>query len=98
MARPKKRGPYKRHQSSYDKGGRTKNYKNIATGGEVPGSTPRTTHQGYRGPGSLYTLAKGMYEEKELQEDLEEEKLFTINQDVKTLLESLIIRDDEDET
>jgi hypothetical protein len=38
------------------------------------------------------------YEEKELQEDLEEEKLFTINQDVKTLLESLIIRDDEDET
>ena len=93
-----KRGPYKRHQTSYDKGGRTKNFKNIATGGEIRGSTARTRNAGYRGPGSLYTLAKGMVEETMVQENLEEEKLFTINQDVKALLESLIIRDDEDET
>ena len=94
----KPRGPYKRHQSSYDKGGRTKNYKNIATGGEVPGSTPRTIHQGYRGPGSLYTLAKGMVEESQQTENLEEQKLFTISNDVKKLLESLTNREDEHET
>ena len=86
----KPRGPYKRHQSSYDKGGRTKNYKNLATGGEIRGSTARTTHPGYRGPGSLYTLAKGMVEESQENENLEEQKLFTISNDVKTLLESLI--------
>ena len=94
----KPRGPYKRHQSSYDKGSRTKNYKNIVTGGEIRGSTARTTLPGKVGYGGLDTLARGMIEETMVQEDLEEEKLFTINQDVKALLESLIIRDDEDET
>lgn len=96
-ARPKKRGPYtmknKRRKSRLGQ-----HLTNQATSGEVPGSTPRTTHHGWRGPNGLNTLAKGIVTEKELQEDLEEEKLFTINQDVKTLLESLIIRDDEDET
>ena len=93
----KPRGPYKRHQSSYDKGGRTKNYKNIATGGEIRGSTARTTFPGKTGYGGLDSLAKGMVEENQQTENLEEQKLFTISNDVKTLLESLI-REDEHET
>jgi hypothetical protein len=92
----KPRGPYKRHQRSYDKGGRTKNYKNVATGGEIRGSTPRTTNAGYRGPGGLYTLAKGMVEENQ-SENLEEQRLFTISNDVKQLLESLVKKDDKHE-
>ena len=92
-----KRGPYTM-KNKPRKSRLGQHLTNQATGGEVRGSTARTTHPGYRGPGGLFTLAQGMYEEKELQEDLEEEKLFTINQDVKSLLESLIIRDDEDET
>ena len=93
----KPRGPYKRHQSSYDKGGRTKNYKNVATGGEIRGSTARTTFPGKTGYGGLDSLTKGMFEENQQIENLEEQKLFTISNDVKTLLESLI-REDEHET
>ena len=92
-----KRGPYTM-KNKPRKSRRGQHLTNQATGGEIPGSTPRTTHHGYRGPGGLFTLAQGIVTEKELQEDLEEEKLFTINNDVKSLLESLIIRDDEDET
>ena len=94
----KPRGPYKRHQTSYDKGGRTKNYKNIATGGEIRGSTARTTFPGKTGYGGLDTLAKGMVEENQQTENLEEQKLFTISNDVKKLLESLTNREDEHET
>jgi hypothetical protein len=92
-----KRGPYKM-KNKPRKSRRGQQLTNQATGGEVRGSTSRTRSLGYKGPGGLYSLGQGIYEEKALQEDLEEEKLFTINQDVKTLLESLIIRDDEDET
>lgn len=70
---------------------------NTATGGEVPGSTARTTHQGYKGPGGLYSLAKGMFEESQQNENLEEEKLFTLSNDVKQLLESLVKKDDKHE-
>jgi hypothetical protein len=84
-------------KNSYDKGGRTKNYKNIATGGEIRGSTARTTFPGKTGSGGLDSLARGMVEENQQTENLEEQKLFTISNDVKTLLESLI-REDEHET
>jgi hypothetical protein len=93
----KPRGPYKRHQTSYDKGGRTKNYKNVATGGEIRGSTERTTFPGKTGYGGLDSLTKGMFEIKKQNEDLEEEKLFTISKDVRQLLHSLI-REDKHET
>ena len=93
----KPRGPYKRQITSYDKGGRTKNYKNIATSGEIRGSTDRTTFPGKTGYGGFDSLAKGMVEQNQQTENLEEEKLFTISSDVKTLLESLI-REDKHET
>jgi len=93
-----KRGPYKRHKSSYDKGRLTKNYKNVATSGEVRGSTKRTTFPGKMGDSGLDSLTKGMFEEIIVHEDLEEKKLFKTNNEIKSLLESLIIRDDEDET
>jgi len=70
---------------------------NIATGGEVRGSTARTTFPGKVGFGGLDSLTKGMYEEAQKSDSLEEEKLFTISNDVKTLLESLI-KEDEHET
>ena len=70
---------------------------NIATGGEVRGSTARTTFPGKVGFGGLDSLTKGMFEEAQQSENLEEQKLFTISNDVKTLLESLI-REDEHET
>ena len=92
-----KRGPYKM-KNKPRKSRRGQHLTNQATGGEIRGSTARTTFPGKTGYGGLDSLANGIVEEKELQEDLEEEKLFKINNDVKTLLESLIIRDDEDET
>jgi hypothetical protein len=73
---------------------------NMATGGEIRGSTERTTFPGKKGDGgldSLTKLAKGMVVENQERENLEEQKLFTISNDVKTLLESLI-REDEHET
>ena len=90
----KPRGPYKRHQSSYDKGGRTKNYKNVAVG-EI--GTARKTLPGKMGESGLDSLTKGMFEEVKQNENLEEQKLFTISNDVKTLLQSLI-REDKHET
>ena len=90
----KPRGPYKRHQRSYDKGGRTKNYKNAAVG-EI--GTARKTLPGKMGADGLDSLTKGMFEQNQQTENLEEQKLFTISNDVKTLLESLI-REDEHET
>ena len=90
----KPRGPYRRHQSSYDKGGRTKNYKNAAVG-EI--GTARKTLPGKMGESGLDSLTKGMFEEVKQNENLEEQKLFTISNDVKTLLQSLI-REDKHET
>jgi hypothetical protein len=90
-----KRGPYKRHQRSYDKGGRIKNYKSLATP-EV--GTARTTWAGKTGFGGLDSIAKGMVETKEKHDALDEEKLFTTNAEVQSLLEGLFNKDKEHET
>jgi hypothetical protein len=76
---------------------RSQQIANTATGGEVPGSTKRTRHHGYRGPGGLYSLGQGIYEENKQVENLEEEKLFTLSNDIKQLLESLVKKDDKHE-
>jgi hypothetical protein len=100
---PAKRDDDAKPRGSYNmkrkprKARRGQQMSNTATGGEVPGSTARTTHQGYRGPGGLYSLAKGMFEESQQNENLEEEKLFTLSNDVKQLLESLVKKDDKHE-
>ena len=98
----KPRGPYKM-KNKPRKPRRGQQMTNIATGGEIRGSTARTTFPGKMGEGGLdsltniNSLAKGMFEENQERENLEEQKLFTISNDVKTLLESLI-REDEHET
>ena len=102
-APPAKRDDNAKPRGSYNmkskprKARRGQQMSNIATGGEVPGSTARTTHHGYRGPGGLYSLAKGMFQENQENENLEEEKLFTLSNDVKQLLESLVKKDDKHE-
>ena len=71
---------------------------NEATGGEVRGSTARTTFPGKTGFGGLDALANGMYQENQKNDNLEEEKLFTLSNDVKQLLESLTKKEDKHET
>ena len=88
-----KRGKYKRHQTSYSKGGRKKNMKNQATG--EYGNTYRTTFQGKSGFGGLDSLARGITEDIN---NNEEEKLFSASKQVDTLIESLLKRVKEDET
>jgi hypothetical protein len=90
-----KRGPYKRHQSSYDKGRRIKNYRSIAST-EV--GTARATFPGKTGFGGLDSIARGMVESKENFDSLDEEKLFTTNAEVESLLEGLFNKDNNDET
>jgi len=89
-----KRGPYNSHKISYRKGGFSKQMKNQAFGGEVRGSTARTTFPGKVGFGGLDSLARGVYE----GDTKEEEKLFNIDAEIKTLLESLNKKEDTDET
>ena len=90
----KKRGPYKKHKITYRKGGFSKQMKNQAFGGEVRGSTARTTFPGKVGFGGMDSLARGIFEG-----DLkEEEKLFSIDAELKTLLESLNKKEESDET
>jgi hypothetical protein len=81
----KPRGPYKSHQSSYRKGGFSKQMKNQAFSGEVRGSTSRTTWPGKVGFGGMDSLARGIYE----SDSKEEEKLFSIDSELKNLIESL---------
>jgi hypothetical protein len=88
-----KRGKYKNHQTSYSKGGRKKNMKNQATG--EYGNTYRTTFHGKSGFGGLDSLARGITESIN---DNEEEKLFTTSKQVDTLIESLLKKVKEDET
>ena len=90
----KPRGPYKKHKISYRKGGFSKQMKNQAFGGEVRGSTARTTFPGKVGFGGMDSLAKGIYE----SDAKEEEKLFSIDAEIKTLLESLNKKEDSGET
>lgn len=89
----KPRGPYKSHKISYRKGGFSKQMKNQAFGGEVRGSTSRTTWPGKVGFGGMDSLARGIYESN----DLEEEKLFNTGSEIKSLLESLTKKEDKDE-
>ena len=88
-----KRGKYKRHQTSYSKGGRKKNMKNQATG--EYGNTYRTTFQGKSGFGGLDSLARGITESIN---DNEEKKLFTTSKQVDNLIESLLKKVKKDET
>ncbi len=90
----KKRGPYKKHKISYRKGGFKRQMKNQAFSGEVRGSTARTTFPGKVGFGGMDSLARGIYESDVKEED----KLFSIDAEIKTLLESLNKKDDTDET
>jgi hypothetical protein len=86
----RKRGPYKRHQSSYDKGG-TKKEMLGATGIEVARSTPRNLYKGLVGNEYSLSQASGGYLE-------EEQKLETISRDVEKLIESLNKKETKDET
>ena len=87
----KPRGPYKNHKISYRKGGFSKQMKNQAFSGEVRGSTARTTFPGKVGFGGMDSLARGVYESNER----EEEKLFSIDSEIKSLLESLNKKEEE---
>jgi len=87
-----KRGPYQRHKRSYDKGGRKKQFKNMATG--EYGQTGRSVWNG--GP-DLWRLGKGITE----ADSIEENRLFTTKSEVTALLEGLLKTDKkehEDET
>ena len=77
----KERGPYKRHQSSYDKGG-TKKKMLGSTGIEAARSTGRNIHKGYIGNEYSLSQAKGGYM-------TEERKLETVTREVEILIESL---------
>jgi hypothetical protein len=90
-----KRGKYKRHQTSYSKGGRSKQMKNQATG--EYGNTYRTTFQGKSGFGGLDSLARGITESKR-NSQIEEEKLFKTSKQVDNLIESLLKKVKTDET
>tara|TARA_R110002074_G_scaffold63516_2_gene152202 strand:+ start:543 stop:2468 length:1926 start_codon:yes stop_codon:yes gene_type:complete len=91
-----KRGRYKRHQTSYSKGGFKKQMKNQATG--EYGNTSRTVFPGKVGFGGLDSLARGVTENR-TQNEIEEEKLFNTTRQVDVLIESLLkIKETEDET
>jgi len=91
-ARPK-RGKYKRHKLTYRKGGRRKNMINTGLG-EI--GTLRKTFPGKVGFGGLHSLARGVVEEQKTN-ILEENKLFTTDFEIKSLIESLR-KVDKDET
>jgi len=82
----KSRGPYKKHQLKYRKGGLSKQMKNQATG--EYGNTTRSIFKGKTGFGGLDSLARGVTENKTLDK-IEEEKLFNTSTEVNKLLESL---------
>ena len=82
----KSRGPYKKHQLKYRKGGLSKQMKNQATG--EYGNTTRSIFKGKTGFGGLDSLARGITENKTLDK-IEEEKLFNTSTEVNKLLESL---------
>ena len=87
----KPRGPYKRHKLSYKKGGLRKQMNNTASG-EI--GTARKTFPGKVGFGGLDSLVRGVTESN----DLEESQLFKSEAEIKTLLESLTKKGDQDET
>jgi len=85
-----RRGPYKRHQSSYDKGGMKKSMLG-ATGIEAARSTGRNIYKGYVGNEYSLSNASGGYLE-------EEQKLETVSREVEMLIESLNKKEPIDET
>lgn len=89
---PKKRGPYKRHQATYRKGGLSKQMRNQATP-EV--GTARKTFPGKVGYGGLDSLGRGVVEES--VDVLEETKLFNTSTELQKLIESLT-KGNQDET
>jgi hypothetical protein len=90
-----KRGPYKSHQTSYDKGRRIKNYSKL---GKIETGTDRSTFPGKTGFGGLDSIARGMVETKEPADLLDEKKLFKTSTEVQNLLEGLFNKDKEHET
>ena len=92
-ARPKRRGPYKKHKLTYRKGGLKKQMKNQASG-EI--GTLRKTFPGKVGFGGLDSLARGVTEVKN-SDTLEEDKLFNTDFEIKSLIESLS-KDKDNET
>jgi hypothetical protein len=74
--------------------GKSKHFANLVRGGEVRGSTKRTTFPGGYGYGGMNSLAQGMMESNQFEED----KLFSIGSEIKNLLESLNLKGEEDET
>ena len=113
--RDDKRGPYNRRQRNYHKGGRTKKLKNIASvSKDAIRATPRTMTPGWLGDHGMNPLANmsksytvpsplgTLQEQKSVDNDLlEEQKLFTVNNEVEKLLKSLNkmeIKQYEDET
>ena len=93
--KPYTRGPYKRHQSSYDKGRKKKNMKSWV--GPETGTT-RSYLPGYSD--GLQRLAHGVVENFERPDLLEEQQLFTVSHQVNKLIESLerSEKTNEDET
>ena len=87
---PSKRGPYKRHQSSYDKGKHKKAMLG-SIGIENSRSTSRNIHKGYVGNQFSVSQAVGGYLE-------EERKLESVSRDVESLIESLNKKEPIDET
>jgi len=88
----KTRGPYKNHQTSYSKGGFKKQMKNQATG--EYGNTYRTKFQGKSGFGGLDSIARGITEAVNTNE---EKNLFKTSKQVDNLIESLLKKVKEDE-
>jgi len=86
----KPRGPYKKHKLTYKKGGLKKQMVNSGLGET---GTARTTFPGKVGFGGLDSLARGVTEST----DFEESQLFKSEAEIKTLLESLTKKGDQDE-
>jgi len=84
-----RRGPYKRHQSSYDKGGGKKQMLG-ATGIEASRSTGRNIYKGYVGNEYSLSNASGGYLE-------EEQKLESVSREIETLIESLNLKEKQNE-
>lgn len=91
-----KRGRYKKHKTSYSKGGFSKQLKRSHT--PEFGDTNRTLFPGKSGFGGLDSLARGVTENVDVNK-LEEEKLFNTSRQVDVLIESLLkTKVTEDET
>ena len=86
---PPTRGSYKRHQSSYDKGGMKKSMLG-STGIETARSTGRNIYKGYVGNEySLSNASEGYLEE--------EQKLESVSREVEMLIESLNTKEKQNE-